>query len=185
MSFLQALSRDQRVKITSLPYRVGLWISQSDSAGGSEAEARERQVLENIVAGFTQEVFGSESVQHIMAETVAQKDKWPDWAAKPGNVLEDCRQSLVILQGHVDPKEVSAFRQRLLEIAEAVALAFRENQDAGFRHQILTAAEYYTEWFFAKVKRQDFISFERYRNISRAEREAMRELNHALGKGSV
>lgn len=184
MSFLQLLSRDQRVKITSLPYRVGLWVSQSDSSGGTEADANERQVLENIITGFTQEVFGSESVQHIMAETLAQKDKWPDWAAKPGNVLADCRLSLEILRDHIDPKEVSAFRQRLLEIAEAVALAFRENQDAGFKHQILTLAEYYSEWFFARLKRQDFMSFERYRNISRFEREAMRELNHALEKGS-
>jgi hypothetical protein len=183
MSFLKLLSRDQRVKITSLPYRVGLWVSLSDSGGGVEAEARERQVLENIIAGFTQEVFGSESVQHIMAETLAQKDKWPDWAAKPGNVLEDCRQSLVILGDHIEPKELNAFCRRLLEIAEAVALAFGEGEGQGLKHQILTSAEYYSEWFFVRLKGKDFMSLERYRRISRAEREALRELSFALGKG--
>ncbi|MCD8498343.1 MAG: hypothetical protein LRZ85_09960 [Alphaproteobacteria bacterium] len=182
MSFLKTISRDQRIKITSLPYRVGLWVSQSDSSGGEEADARERQVLENLIEGFTQEVFGSESVQHIMTDTLAQKDKWPEWAAKPGNVLEDCRQALSILRDHVDEKEVSAFCQRLLEIGEAVALAFGEGETAGFKHQMLTSAEYYSEWFFARVKGKDFMSLERYRRISRAEREALRELSHALGK---
>ncbi|MCD8562996.1 MAG: hypothetical protein LRY54_02870 [Alphaproteobacteria bacterium] len=182
MSFLKLLSRDQRVKITSLPYRVGLWISQSDESGGEEADMRERQVLESLIFGFTQEVFGSESVQHIMAETMAQKDKWPEWAARPGNVLEDCRQSLVILQDHLDEKERGAFGQRLLEIGEAVALAFGEGDDLGFKHQILTMAEYYSKWFFARIKGKDFMSLERYRRISRAEREALRELSYALGK---
>lgn len=182
MSFLKLLSRDQRVKITSLPYRVGLWVSRSDSAGGAEAEARERQVIENLIEGFTQEVFGSESVQHIMAETLAQKDKWPEWASHPGNVLEDCRQALSILRKHIDEKEVGAFCQRLLEIGEAVALAFGEGEGRGFKHQFLTTAEYYSECFFARLKGKDFMSFERYRRISRAEREALRELAHALGK---
>lgn len=183
MSFLQLLNRDQRVKITSLPYRVGLWVSQSDSSGGEEADLRERQILESLIAGFTHEVFGSESVQHIMTETLAQKDKWPDWAARPGNVLEDCRQSLVILQDYIDPKELNAFCLRLLEIAEAVALAFGEGEELGLKHQILTTAEYYSEWFFTKLKGKDFMSLDRYRRISRAERQALRELSFALGKG--
>lgn len=182
MSFLKLLSREQRMKIASLPYRVGLWVSRSDSAGGDEAAARELQVLENLIAGFTQEVFGSESVQHIMAETMAHQDKWPEWAAQPGNVLEDCRMALSILRDHLEEKEVGTFCQRLLEIGEAVALAFGENEGLGFKHQLLTTAEYYSECFFARLKGKDFMSLERYRRISRAEREALRELAHALGK---
>lgn len=180
MSFLKPLSRDQRVLLTSLPYRVGVWISQSDMGGGWDADLRERQVLGNILIGFTQDVFGSEAVQHIMTETLEQKDKWPEWSAQPGTVLADCRLAARLLAEHVDEKEVRAYRQRLLEIAEAVALAFREEQNGGLRQKVLTIAEYYSDWFAALLKRQDFVSLERYRNISRREREALRELTHVL-----
>lgn len=182
MSFLKSLSRDHRLMITSLPYRVGVWISQSDMEGGWDADLRERTMLENIITGFTQDVFGSEAVQHIMTDTLAQKDKWPEWAAKPGNVLEDCKRALRVLQDHVDEKELRAFCLRLQEIAEAVALAFREEDSGKLRDKILTIAEYYSERFFARLKGQDFMALDRYRNISRAEREALRELALVLGR---
>lgn len=180
MSFLKTLPRDQRILLTGLPYRVGAWISQTDMDGGWDADLRERQVLGNILIGFTQDVFGSEAVQHIMAETLAQTDKWAEWAGSPGTVLADCRLAVRLLSEHVEEKEVKAYRQRLLEIAEAVALAFREEQGGGLRQKILTIAEYYSDWFAAMAKRQSFVTLERYKNISRREREALRELTHVL-----
>lgn len=181
MKFLRQLSPDQYGGIVSLPYRVGLWMSRSDSTGGDEADQQELLALESILIGFTQEVFGSELVQYIMSETVAQQERWAGWDSDLDKVPQECVQALKILERHADEKEVSAFRQRLLEIAEAVALAFRESDELKGLERLKLYARYYTGAMKARAQKQNYISFERYLNISKAEREALHTLSEALG----
>lgn len=128
MLTLEHLSPKQRDLIISLPYRVGLWVSQADQQGGDDADDAELRTLENLINGFTQDVFGSELVQNVMAETWAQKARWPEWSKGVKQTLPDCKEAISILQDHYESKEISAFRQRLYDIAEAVAMAFNEGE---------------------------------------------------------
>lgn len=129
-NILEHLTQNEKDLIVRLPYRVGLWISQSDETGGEQSEAAEMTALSNIIQGFTEQVFGSEDVQYIMAETLRQKNDWPNWADNMGDVPDECMRAYDVLTLHLDEKEMNAFRTRILEIGEAVALAFREEEPA-------------------------------------------------------
>ncbi len=182
MSFLNQLSDDQRTNIVSLPYRVGLWVSESDSAGGDQADAQELQALSNILNGFAHEVFGSESVQHIISETVDKQNEWDGWGKNLGNMEEDCRVAIDVLYAAVDEKEVSAFKQHLIEVAEAVALAFREyDPNQSFASRLPVYISYYTGMIKASIRKQPYKSLEQFLNISASERKTLGALAQALG----
>lgn len=180
MSFLENLTPDQRSMLVTLPYRVGLYVSQSDVAGGEEADERELLTLSNILGAYAGEVFVSETVQHIIRVTLEQKDDWPHWRAEIGNVEGDCRRAVDVLSGFVDEKEVSAFKQYLMEVAEAVALAFREVQDLSFFARLRLKGLYYRNKWQAKRFSMSYKSFDEFLNISADERKALEGLAQAL-----
>ena len=167
MSFLNDLPEQDKELIISLPYRVGVWISHSDDVGGEEADENEKTALNNILAGFTQDVFGSEVVQFVMAETVSHKESWESWSKRTNKdeISKDCSHAIEILKRYVDEKEVSAFKQRLYEIAEAVALAFREYEELDFSSRMRIYIIYLKEKWKAMQKRQSFKSFDGKRKM--------------------
>ncbi|MCB9983440.1 MAG: hypothetical protein H6861_07195 [Rhodospirillales bacterium] len=126
---LDQLSAQQRTLIVSMPYRAGLWVSHSDDEGGDEAHEKELTALANLIDGFSQQVFGSEMLQYIMHQTLARKDEWESWSGDIDKVPEECKQALEILRAHVDEKDVKVYAMRLMELGEAVAVAFREHDD--------------------------------------------------------
>ncbi len=178
---LNVLNASDKENVISLPYRVGLWISASDSSGGDEAEDQEKAALENIIAGFTQDVFGSELVQHIMTATESARDHWQVWEDQVKSVPQDCQKAIDDLNGAFDEKEVSAFKQRLLEIAEAVALAFREYEEMSFSNKLKTYLNYNMGKFRAVLRREEYTPMDRFLNISTKERAALYELADILG----
>ncbi len=182
MSFLEQLSDDQTSLIVALPYRAGLYISQSDQSGGDESDEEEAQVLADLIAGYAAEVFGAETVQYVLSETLKAKDEWGAWGEDLDHVLEECSRAIDILDEFVDPKEVSAFKQHILEIGESVALAFREvDEEMSFFQQIPFRKAYAKSKKMAAKKGMAFMSFEQFLNISMDERKALQELAQALG----
>jgi hypothetical protein len=180
MSFLDTLPQNEKELIISLPYRVGIWISHSDDTGGEVASVEEIAALNAIIEGFTRDVFGSEVVQYIMMETMASKDKWDGWAQNYKNIAADCQRAIDILNAAVDEKEVNAFRQRLYEIAEAVALAFREYDQLDFLTKMRVYLNYYREKMAAAKRKHIFKTMDQYLNISLKERKALKNLAHTL-----
>lgn len=181
MDVLDKLSPGQRNLVISLPYRVGLWISKSDDTGGEEAQDKELTALSNILQGFSAQVFGSELLQYIMDETTHQQENWPNWAQNVENVPEECKQALDVLRQHVDEKDVNAYSQRLIEIGEAVALAFREYEDQSFGDQLKIYSSYILTKVKSRFSKQPAKSFEQFLNISISERKALAKLANALG----
>ncbi|MCB1563205.1 MAG: hypothetical protein KDJ75_06485 [Alphaproteobacteria bacterium] len=186
MSIPAQLSESDKANIISLPYRVGLWVSRSDSAGGADADAQELSTLANIIDGFAGEVFGSELVQHIMSATLARRGEWADWAEDPGDIPKDCRAAAEALAAHVEPREVAAYVARLMEIGEAVALAFREREEPDSLPQKITAySAYGLLKLKARLKKRSCKSFDQFLNISTAERKALEKLAAAMGTAYI
>lgn len=179
MSFLENLDEDNYNLLVRLPYRVGYWISQSDQTGGAEADALEEQALRNIIEGFTRDVFGSETVQYVMMETYDHQRRWHEWQDDLHLVLEEVRDALKLLDKIVDPKELSSFKLRLMEIAEAVALAFREMEPdpskEGLEFYIIHFTDILKELFGIKEK-----NGEAPLNISPSERKALEALQKVM-----
>lgn len=181
MSFLDDLTESQRTLLVSLPYRVGLMVSQSDDAGGDDSDEAEMQALDSLITAYSQEVFGAETVQFIVSQTVARKAEWPEWSNHLDTVEGDCHRAIDILSECVDPKEVSAFKNHLIEIGESVALAFREyGESTPLLDKIKTYYIYYKGKMQASREGKRYKDWEQFLNISLDERKALRLIAHAL-----
>lgn len=129
MSFMEQFLPAECDLLIRLPYRVGLYVSQSDRSGGDDSDEVEKRVLSNIITAYSQEVFGAETAQYIITETVSCKADWEEWSLDLEHIQEECGKAIGVLNAHVAPKEVSAFKRCLMEIGESVALAFCEYDD--------------------------------------------------------
>ncbi len=178
MSFLDQLTADQRDIVVSLPYRVGLWVSDSDKSGGGDANLQEMQALSGIIHGFADEMFGSEVMQHIISETISKKARWGEWAKHVDDVPEDCRFAVDVLKEKTSSKDVNAFRNHLMEIGEAVAMAFHEEQGKGITFSAYIT--YMSGKLFGRRGRSAG-SFSDYMRISVSEHRALGALAQSLG----
>ncbi len=182
MNFLDQMTKVQREAIVSLPYRVGLWVSESDKTGGEDSENKEMRALASILNGYTEDVFGSEVVQFVMSETLARKGEWERWSANLDRVPDQCRLAVDMLEERVDPKELNAFKQHIMEIGEAVALAFREyNRTMPLKEKALIYMNYYKGKMKAALSKRPYRSLQEFLNISAQERHALSTLAKSLG----
>lgn len=125
-TIFSALSYEQKEILIRLPFRVGVWISSSDSSGGEESEARELRALETVIASYAEEYLKSEFVQKLMEKTFAGKAGWSGWTRGIETVPEDCARLMSSLETLLPVRELDAFRENLLDIALAVAMVYRE-----------------------------------------------------------
>jgi hypothetical protein len=181
MSFLSALTENQKEVLISLPYRAGLWVSKSDQTGGVESDERELQILSNIINGFAYEVFGSETMQIIMSETIRNKARWQLWASRLESVPEDCIEATDILRRFAEPKDITAFRNQIMEIGEAVAVAFSEFHESDKGSKLSLYLEYVQARFAAFLKKRPHKTLSEYLSISVQERKALSTLASSLG----
>jgi len=181
MSFLNNLNDDQRETMVSLPYRVGLYVSMADETGGEEALQEEHKALESILAGMNAQMFSAENVQAIMNETLNRRADWPGWAGNLKAVPEECSRMVDLLRAHAGDKDLTAFQGYLMEIAEAVALAFRERSaNMPPREALRVYWLYGVEKIRAHLSGGQAPSFEHFLNISALERKALNELATCL-----
>ena len=73
-------SRQDELVLISLPYRVGLYVSFSDTTGGFEAQEQEMQSLSNILREFAEDFCKSEFSQKVLMESLRQRALWPAWS---------------------------------------------------------------------------------------------------------
>ncbi len=181
MSFLDQLPEDQRTLLVSLPYRVGLFVSRSDTSGGQDSDEAEMQALDDLITGYSQEVFGAETVQYIVGETVNRKSEWGKWSQNLDNIEAECHKAIDILSKNVDEKEVNAFKSHLIEIGESVALAFREyGKETPFLDKIKIYLFYMKGKKYAAKHGAPYKDWEQFINISLDERKALRSVANAL-----
>ncbi|MGB0719995.1 MAG: hypothetical protein ACPGRX_05955, partial [Bdellovibrionales bacterium] len=118
----------------------------------------------------------------IMAETLKRQDQWGAWAERIEMVPQECEQAVSALRMYVDEKDVKAYVARLMEIGEAVALAFREVDElASFKDKMLLRFEYWQLQRKARRNKTPVKSFDQFLQISMHERQALWALAKALG----
>ncbi len=169
-----SFSQEDKAFLAALPYRVGLWISHSDQSGGGEADEAEKQALHTLVVSYVEDMCKAEFVQHVMEETVARRGQWDEWATGLEKVPEECARSVKILKGRLVPKDLTAFCANLMEIAQTVAMAYREEEaqqqaSGGFAGRIMS--------LFGKGGSSGS-------NISSKERQALDRLAEVLAAGN-
>jgi hypothetical protein len=181
LPYLDQFTEDQRELLTSLPYRTGVLIGESDSTGGDDANEAEMRALEAIVAGYVEDFCKSEFVEELMRGTLARRPKWDSWRENIDKVPDECRQAIDLLAERLDYKQLTAFKHNLLEIAMAVAMAYREFDPNGpLVERVRVYSDYYLQWVRAYIKKEKILGIEDALSISRAEQKVIMALKEAL-----
>lgn len=123
-------SDTDRAKMVALPYRIGLFISHADTTGGWEAQDAELQTLTTILRSYAEDFCKSAFVQGLLLQTLAQRSEWVRWSQGLDHVPGECVAALYDLRGALEPKEIKFFQTQMMDIAFAVAQAFREDRQA-------------------------------------------------------
>lgn len=181
MHRLDQFSEDQRKMLIALPYRVGLWVSSSDSSGGDDADEAEQIALQTIVQGFAEDFLKSEFVQRLMEQTVAHRSEWPQWGAHLDEVPAECSRAIELLLEDIDRKELTSFKLTLMEIATAVAMAYREIDTQGnLAIRMRVMAHVMKDRMQAMIGRRKAKTLDELLNISEYEQDALHRLAEAL-----
>lgn len=181
MARLEKFTEEQKRLIVALPYRTGLWVSRSDSTGGAESDTAEIAALRGIITGFTEDFCKSEFVEEVMRETVARPERWVEWETATDSLPNECAEALEIIAEKLAAPDVVSFRHNLMEIAMAVALAYREfDEGQSFTGRIKTHLRYYRQRLLSALQNREALSFDEYLNISRTEHKALAELSRVL-----
>lgn len=181
MLYLEQFTEDQRALLVALPYRTGLWVSESDQSGGDESSEAEMMALEGIIMGYSEDFLKSEFVEELMRATMAHKSSWDKWQKNLDDVPNECERAVALLSERLDSREVLSFKQNLMEIATAVALAFCEvDESEGGVGKVAAYFNHYLAVLVARLKKQQQPRLESHLNISRAEREVLGKLSGVL-----
>ena len=170
------LNIEEKRLIVQLPYRVGLYVSESDQTGGDESDEQEAQVLASIIQGFAEDVMGAESIQHIISTTLMLKEQWGEWTADLDAVPRECEKAVGIMAQHVSPKDAKAFSTQMYEIGEAVALAFKEYEEGNLIKDLMTRFRYWQDQVYHKRHGLREKTYDEYISISADERAALKKL---------
>lgn len=168
-----ALSPADRQTLISLPYRAGLYVSFCDVTGGWEAQERELQCLTNILRQFSEDFCTAEIAQKALMETLRSRTQWPSWSHSIDTVPEEAGRVITALLSSLSEKEMSAFKEMLVDIALAVAMAFHE--DAGFAFE-----EAPKPGIFSRLLGKEKSDRLAHTNISKNERAALSRLCAAM-----
>lgn len=128
MTEIMPFSPSDRELLVRLPWRVGMWVSSSDSDGGDEASAAEAEALAAIIVGFVSDSCKGELIQKLMEETVLRRAEWPSWSGDIDSVPEECRIAVDTLSGVLGPRDLASFKANMIEIGFAVASAWDEGE---------------------------------------------------------
>lgn len=183
MSNLEKFAGDERALIVALPYRIGLWVSESDDSGGPDSVLAEMHALESIITGYSEDFLKSEFVEEVMRAVLACKSEWDSWGKKLDKVPDECRQAVEILEGRLDSREVMSYKQNLMEIATSVALAYREDDGgaaAAGNGRFAACARHCWALLLARLKKEQEPRMESHINISKAERKTLTQLSDIL-----
>lgn len=173
--FFTSLSDEEKVQLVKLPYRVGLFLSESDQTGGDDADEAERIVLHSIIQSFAEDYCKCELVQRVMTQTMKYKSQWERWGEDLEEVPIECKTVVWLMQKHgIDEKDSQSVRYTLLEIAVSVAKAFCEEEN---EEQEQSAVKKILSLFQGKNKQ---IEIEGLRNISKDEKIALKVLEKYL-----
>ena len=178
---LSDLNEDERQFVIKMPYRVGMFISLSDTKGGTQADEQEIRALEVIVTSYAQDFCKSEFVQTVMNKTVEHKEKWQDWISDIETVPQECEKLIDLLEKYLYRKELDAMKANLLEIGRSVALAYRElEEDASFLKIIQQKLNHFSHTRTARKSGQEPLRWQEYKNVSPDEHKALTTLAKSL-----
>ncbi len=180
MAFLESFSAEEKTLLVSLPYRVGIWVSNADKTGNALSSIHERDELHKIIAKKAAGLFESAFVHEIMSELKLREADWPKWQGQIGDIEADCRTAVTVVSAKLIEHDAKGYKENIMQIATTVALSFREfDVQTSFCKKITTHLGIAFDKFMGGFKGESYVSSSLL-NISVAEDMALSKLAKAL-----
>ena len=132
MASLSDFTQEERSLLVSVPYRVGMWVSdvEEDEDIGMDNK-RERQALElgiRRMAGAHRKMPFAASVMH---EVQRAKSNWKDWnmISDEASVLHDLEKAIALCRDKISAAELKQYKQAIWQTGIVVAQAYGEQVD--------------------------------------------------------
>lgn len=132
MANLSEFSKEERALIVSIPYRVGIWVSNADDNEKTKFDdKRERQALSAAIGNMARRTQKMPFAAAIMSDVEAHRSMWQSWAgqAVENVVLADAQKAVAICKAKVSKNELKQYKYAVWQIGIVVAQAFDENHD--------------------------------------------------------
>ncbi len=112
--------------LASLPYRLGLWMSQLDLGGGDRTHHAEMKALHDEILTVQRKYQNVPALFDLAKAAQNIMDTTPFDPSLPKQILSDCEAALTLLQPHLSNPDINCFKLMLIDIAEYVARAASE-----------------------------------------------------------
>lgn len=126
MSQLSNLPEDEAIKIISLPYKAGMWISHADDVDGEADDINEMKALERGIPELAKIHEGSALVQQVANDIMAMKDHWPKWEDECFFVTKQAPDIIGVIKAQFGLAEAKQYRAFTMELGKMVAQAASE-----------------------------------------------------------
>ena len=131
-NFVKNLTDEERAILISVPYRIGVWIGNSDDNTKTQLDdKREAQALEHAIKRYARAGKKMPFISYIMSHTENSQASWSAWAqnSQDDAVFNDLEAALAICNKSDKPIYLKQYRRLIWQIATIVAQAHNENRD--------------------------------------------------------
>ena len=132
MTDLTKFSNEELGLIVSVPYRVGVWVSNVDDNTGSKIDDRnERKALEATISALASKSQKLPFAAAIMGEVEKNKAVWPSWdnATSSDVILTDVEKAIIICKEKASAGAVKQYKKTIWQVGIVVAQAYGEQVD--------------------------------------------------------
>lgn len=129
---LSNFSPQEQNFILSVPYRVGVWISDSDDNARTRLDdRREQQALEAKIKKLSKQHRKMPFAAQVMQTILQNRTQWSVWNSQnsEGDVLGDLEKSLILCTQKTSKRDVAEYKHAIWQIALVVAQAYGEHND--------------------------------------------------------
>ncbi|MCI5059574.1 MAG: hypothetical protein MRY79_00720 [Alphaproteobacteria bacterium] len=132
MATLDVFADSDKELIISLPYRVGIWISNVDDNEKTERDDKiEQQALEATIEKLAARHKKIPFAATIMREVKSHKSMWSAWEAQISEeqVIQDLSAAITLCRSKLSKRDVKEYKQAVWQVGLVVAQAFGEHID--------------------------------------------------------
>ncbi len=171
------MTSEDKALMISLPYRVGIWISQVDDIENRKMDDKhEEKILEVAIQKMAQSHRKMPFAANIMKQVEKSQGHWKNWKnmSDEKTVLQDLDNILIKAEAALKPAEVKQYKQAVWQTGILVAQAYDENHDPDGEMHMNHFAEWLGNFFTApKLKKAP-------ENMSEKEKTALKKLRTVL-----
>ena len=178
MAYLNDFSVEERLRVVSLPVRLGYHISHADDAAHTmRDDEREHLSLQKALESILKNAGRGGFVSDVAAGVLASRGDWDTWEQSAGSALDDVPSVLALIDSRLPAEPGRTYRKMLYFLSAVVAQAASEDGGVDDLRKEVMGGGLLMRLMDRLSVRTDL---KLPQNISKKEREALQKLRQYL-----